>query len=500
MKKLFIKELQISNYKCFEKENIKFNTPDLINKWSWLNILIWENWNWKTTILEAINYMTLNSYSAENKLNISDFKDYSKEIIINGITEEEFKCKMESFYTWSYFENKWFQFIAENRKLKERWKLLSSPFNIKNNFINITDNYIKSDWTDSGKPIPWNYWWFDNRIIDDWEINIFLFDKNRNRHSNTWSYKTTFDKITDDLNWKFINNISDENKKELINNICWEYFKNVLDISQKWTWKKLWKEMSNFFENKDFENLKIDLLNLLHPFSSSFFTIREDSDLKQINIRDLWSWVEIILSLLLVRSIAWESKGSIIYLIDEPELHLHPKAQEQLLELLLEESKNKQIFISTHSPYMFKNCLSYKWVWLYILNKNDKWKIEIHNSRSNWWGLFPWSPSWWEINYYSYSLPTVEFHNELYGFIQERTWSYNEDLMEKYFVNQSCKKNKVWKKLKNWTVEPWYNISLPWYIRNRIHHPENTNNIQETIDELKESISLMISIIKTNKL
>ncbi|MCI4000717.1 ATP-binding protein, partial [Klebsiella pneumoniae] len=37
--------------------------------------------------------------------------------------------------------------------------------------------------------------------------------------------------------------------------------------------------------------------------------------------------------------------------IDEPELCLHPKGQTKLLEALLEISRTKQVFLTTHSPY-----------------------------------------------------------------------------------------------------------------------------------------------------
>jgi len=39
-------------------------------------------------------------------------------------------------------------------------------------------------------------------------------------------------------------------------------------------------------------------------------------------------------------------------IIDEPELSLHPSAQRKLLRILAEYSQNRQIIISTHSPYM----------------------------------------------------------------------------------------------------------------------------------------------------
>ncbi len=42
-------------------------------------------------------------------------------------------------------------------------------------------------------------------------------------------------------------------------------------------------------------------------------------------------------------------RGTIV--IDEPELSIHPRLQKRLMTILAEESKNKQIIISTHSPY-----------------------------------------------------------------------------------------------------------------------------------------------------
>ena len=148
-----------------------------------------------------------------------------------------------------------------------------------------------------------------------------------------------------------------EKESEILQNISGEYFKTVDEITASNAGAKTATDLKDFFGNDEYENLKIDLLNLLIPYSNAFFTIRKDDDINQISIKDLGSGIEIILTLLLLKNIAGASKGKIVYLIDEPELHLHPKAQEKLLDLLLEESKDKQIFISTHSPYMFKGSI-----------------------------------------------------------------------------------------------------------------------------------------------
>lgn len=47
----------------------------------------------------------------------------------------------------------------------------------------------------------------------------------------------------------------------------------------------------------------------------------------------------------------YDSSEDNIILIDEPEVSLHPDLQRKLFNLLLEYSKDKQIIISTHSPY-----------------------------------------------------------------------------------------------------------------------------------------------------
>ena len=40
-----------------------------------------------------------------------------------------------------------------------------------------------------------------------------------------------------------------------------------------------------------------------------------------------------------------------------------------------------------------------------------------------------------------------------------------------------------------------YDYTLSSYIRKRVHHPENTNNSVETIEEIKQSIEAMQQVI-----
>ena len=498
---MFIKQLQIKNFKCFKDITIGNLAVPNGSKGSGLNILIGENGNGKTTFLESLNYLTLNSYSVENKLSINDFNDYKNPLEV--IAEiDDFKCNSS---IGIYNQNKWYfksngiSFFAKSRERKEANKLLSSSFET-HTWFNITSQYYDKNDTPK-KDVDSRDKTFNNSLIKDDGINIFYFDKNRNRQITTGNYKTTFEKILDDLNWRFRKKLTPENELTLIENIVGEYFDNVEKIIDASAGSKTANDLKDFFDNQIYENLKIDLLSLLNPFNNAFFTLREENSLKQILIKDLGSGIEIILTLLLLKNIANASKGKIIYLIDEPELHLHPKAQEKLLELLLEEAKDKQIFISTHSPYMFKGAIG-NGANLIILKRDTDKNIEVKNARDGSWGIFgEYSPTWGEINWFAYDLATVEFHNELYGFLQAQAIN-NDDKFEKekefdqwITDNLNVQKDKTWKRFKENECKQPYDVTLQTFIRNSIHHPENKCNAQYTSVDLRQSIIQMLNYI-----
>jgi len=195
-----------------------------------------------------------------------------------------------------------------------------------------------------------------------------------------------------------------------------------------------------------------------------------------------------------------EVSKPIIFFIDEPETFLHPQAQNRLLEALEKISVESQIFIITHSPYLLrkykKETHSMK-----IFSKKTGLNIVDEGKKFNLFGSS--SPSWGEINYYAFGVLFVEFHNELYGFIQAKAIiedekyykpkDFDEYLFDK--SNKTIKINQKYKHLKSDKSVIEYDTTLPTKIRNIIHHPENMNNAKFTNQELKTSIESLIRLL-----
>jgi len=174
---------------------------------------------------------------------------------------------------------------------------------------------------------------------------------------------------------------------------------------------------------------------------------------------------------------------SIIYAIEEPETAQHPDHQRALLDALVKLSKtgNTQVVLTTHSPEIVKRL---KFENLLIISDQQDNKIQkvLENE-------LPY-PSLNEVNFAAFGEATEEYHNELYGYIEEigKLQDYKNGKPQIPYI----------KTFRGNTQN--INLSLTEYIRHQIHHPENISNIRFTPEQLIESIGLMRSYIQTDKL
>ncbi len=252
--------------------------------------------------------------------------------------------------------------------------------------------------------------------------------------------------------------------------------------------KKSFQTLNDKLHLFGIEESKITFIDGQAPFDSAFLSKMVGS--LDISVENLGSGIEMIISLLFLETLASLAKENIIIMIDEPELHLHPHLQEIFIRYLKSISSDKQILLSTHSPYFFKNCFSQENIKL-LITETDNNLCQIKDSDLT-LKSFPWSPSWGEINYYAYGLATIEFHNELYGYLQSKNKIYNIQQFDTYLSNTGIPKDKNWIHDKDGKI---YSYTLMSYIRNFIHHPENQNNLNYTAEELQYSISEMLKLI-----
>ena len=208
---------------------------------------------------------------------------------------------------------------------------------------------------------------------------------------------------------------------------------------------------------------------------------------------------------------------SMQFLIDEPELYMHPLAQDNLLNALdkLSEGDN-QIFLNTHSPYILRHFNSDRDSVVILSNVTGETRVRQMES------LIFRPTSIGEITYKAFGVPTVDLHQRLYSIIENKViyednagiekkdknrkinsetafsdyldFKYKNILKHKRFRPRYTKnsKNGGWIPAKN-------NVPLPFIVRNEIDHPDvyledetGTNNFNE--DDLKESIDELFKI------
>ena len=184
----------------------------------------------------------------------------------------------------------------------------------------------------------------------------------------------------------------------------------------------------------------------------------------------------------LIYSYFLSKKGNkkLIVLIDEPELHLHPKLQSDFIELLLEFSKDSQVILTTHSPLFIKQAMSNNNVKVKILTKTEN-SVVVANPEL---AVLPYVSAN-EVNFIAFKLATEEYHNELY---EQLKLIKGEEKKIKQFDNDFFVTEKNEPKDSPWMGHQ-NEVSIHTFLRNQIHH--QAENGKAEYDNLKSSIEKM---------
>ncbi|MBV8910506.1 MAG: hypothetical protein JOZ89_07080 [Gammaproteobacteria bacterium] len=204
-------------------------------------------------------------------------------------------------YHGCHFESTGIRFVAKSRDRKAGGQLLSSPYSITQAHRSTTSTYKRANGQDSGKPIQ-DFAKLTNRATIPDGLSVFYFDKNRNRQLTQGTYKTTFERICDDLNWRFVKELNKDPAKlrALEEASAGDYFALAKNTAQGGVGEKVADELAEFLEDDAYKSLRVDLVNYLHPFTDARLAVRQDDSLQQVLARDLGSGVEIRLGTLVM--------------------------------------------------------------------------------------------------------------------------------------------------------------------------------------------------------
>ena len=188
-----------------------------------------------------------------------------------------------------------------------------------------------------------------------------------------------------------------------------------------------------------------------------------------------------------------------VALIDEPELSMHPKWQQKVLRYYRSlfnknGSQDIQMIIATHSEYVLRSALEDSGNILIIVLNDDNGTIYSKNITAP--TVLP-TITAAETNYLAFGILSVDYHIELYGYLQNKTGNDTVKGCDNYIAQSALFDSALHAKKSSFTNQSGRTIhyqTLPTYIRNLIDHPDPTQNY--TQEEFKRSIELLIELCR----
>ena len=358
-----IEKVHIKNIKGIKDLELSFKKDDKILD---LIVLAGVNGSGKTTILESI-------------------KDFFNNKNINY--EEPKKSNVDLDIFFEKFEKK---NIEEAEKSSNNYK---QPLW---NFFNALQSYQYEKYNNNGL--------YQNLIAKRFENPPkIIYVPAENKFEEIQTYSTTLSK-----EYKFINIVNSNVIRDIPSYIATR--RNYLaTIEEDLTMKEITNKVVNEI-NSIFDIFELDVK--LKGFSKDEKTmpIFENSAGEEFDINDLSSGEkQLFLRTLSIKML--EPKNSII-LIDEPELSLHPKWQQRIIEVYKKIGENNQIIIATHSPHILGSVSSEN---IFILYRDENGKIEAKTG---------------DELYSSYGQPVDRVLKDIMGLESVRTPKIEKDLEE----------------------------------------------------------------------
>lgn len=326
---MFIKKIHIENFKCIKNSDFELN--------EWLNIFVWDNWVWKTTVLEALdlalswryhwkylwselNQWLFNKATVENFINSlsGETKLPPPEIIIDLFIEWlEDPIKAEYEWNLNYLKRTacWIRFqikIDESEISKIPSDITTLPIELyEYNWYTFSRTQITP--RKFNKQLSSTF--IDSSIFNYqswWDATVFRAVKEAIDESEQMKISSNFRELQNGIG-EHLSQINQEIKKL-------KFTEKEISIWMDYRWKNSWDNSLNIF-----------IWGI--PFSNC------------------WKWEQCKIKTKIILS--WEeSEKSNILLIEEPESHLSYSELNKLINFINDNNHNKQILITTHSSFV----------------------------------------------------------------------------------------------------------------------------------------------------
>lgn len=181
--------------------------------------------------------------------------------------------------------------------------------------------------------------------------NVFYFGRDREKQAKS-GFNTTFSRILKELNWRYRKEYDEGQTAappaEPITSAWNPYYEKVMGhVGRRADILDAVRADAESLCGRPLAGLELSLLDIEQPFANAFWAIREGAN--QIEVDETGSGLSVLLAFCLISHISRHSKEEVVFLIDEPELHLHPELQKRLFKAL--RKLNNQVIYTTHSPF-----------------------------------------------------------------------------------------------------------------------------------------------------
>ena len=353
-----LKSAKLCNFRKHENSKITFESD--------LTVIVGENDTGKSTLINAMQIAMRN-----DKVDVSDFLDRDKPIEIEIEVGGKFYIVNAEIVDSRLQQTRSLAILAKeaseiktgidtldeervrsiSRMLGIRVAANSKMDTLKNNIITeLSDRnrYINGKFIIKSESLPEEKSYFLNGLqfenVDRFVSETFF----KSRQKELWNTP-----IGDVTLSEFIQNRLLDYKKEAEKSI---YEAGINDILRQFVPNLTHIEINPVFENKDLNvNTTVSIVT---------------SDGERQNVSRFGDGTKRRLTIALLQNKAREESESALYFLDEPDTHLHVKAQNELLDALDSIAKSgSQIVVTTHSPF--------------IMNSVDTRQVRVFSKKDN---------------------------------------------------------------------------------------------------------------------